>query len=218
MPLDLASQNALLPACVHSFAAHEPLEKAVYVFDFDGVLCSSFEDDLYHLTSWPGEEALLATAAAAFGVACQGMETKYQRHLLYQAAAWRLGTPTEPGPALPHAKTLGSSYPFFVLTARSGWYATERQRQFLTEHKLFPLEMFNVGRAGKEKQLAVLAKEYAGYTLFYVEDNAAHLAAAARMEISNLSLLHVEREKPCPPQNEMQKHVTDILTAALAKP
>lgn len=115
--------------------SHRPLETAlpfdrllisrddVYVFDFDGVISSSFEDDVYRLPPTESELSLITAAAQKFGIRCEGMEQQYQRHLIFQAAAWKLKLPIEPGPGLTKTKAASKSARLFVLTARSGWYA-----------------------------------------------------------------------------------------------
>jgi len=57
-------------------------QNAVYVFDFDGVISSSFEDDIYRLSPVEDEIGLLNVAAQLFDINCGNMEQRYQRHLI----------------------------------------------------------------------------------------------------------------------------------------
>ena len=167
---------------------------AVYVFDFDGVVSSSFEDDIYKLPPTGGERRLIAAAAQKFGIRCEGMEQRYQRHLLYQAAAWCLKLPIAPGPGLAKAKQANDFSRLFVLTARSGWHATERLRDFLRQHGIIPIETYHVGRVKKDRQIELLCREYPDKTVHFIEDSAAHLTSIAALNFANLRLVLVARD------------------------
>ena len=127
------------------------------------------------------------------------MEAKYQRHLLYQACCLHLGIPIERGIGFQKALEASREAKFFVLTARSGWYAVERMRQFLVEHEMTPIEIFNVGRVPKDRQIDIVCKEAADREVFYIEDNASHLNAVESSPIvtyEKLRLVWAQREAP----------------------
>jgi hypothetical protein len=164
----------------------------VYVFDFDGVVSSTFEDDIYKLAPKAEETELLDRAAKQFKILCKGMEQQYQRHLIYQAAAWKLKMPIPVGPALASVKEASEHSRLFILSARSGWYATERLRVFLAKEGIFPIEIYNIGRVKKDRQLELLCSEYRARIVHFVEDSAAHLAQASALPLSNLDLVFLK--------------------------
>ena len=154
-------------------------EAAVYIFDFDGVISSRVEDDIYKLPPTADEIPLLLAAAKCFGIRCDGMEQRYQRHLLYQAAAWCLRLPIEPGPAFLQARDSGRYARLFILTARSGWHAVERLRNFISAAGINPVEIYSVGRVKKDRQVELICREFESRQVFYIEDSVAHLADIA---------------------------------------
>ena len=159
---------------------------AVYAFDFDGVISSNFEDDIYRLHATEDEMNLIATAAKSFDIRCEGMEQRYQRHLIYQAAAWKLGIEIPAGPGLSAAKRAGEVSRLFILTARSGWYATERMRKFLQANSIIPIEIYTVGRVKKDRQVELVCREFSSAVVYFVEDSPAHLASVAQTPLKNL--------------------------------
>ena len=164
----------------------------VYVFDFDGVVSSTFEDDIYKLAPIAEETELLDRAAKRFKILCNGMEQQYQRHLIYQAAAWKLRMPIPAGPALASVKEASAHSRLFILSARSGWYATERLRVFLAKEEILPIEVYNIGRVKKDRQLELLCSEYRSRIVHFIEDSAAHLAQASVLPLSNLDLVFLK--------------------------
>jgi hypothetical protein len=167
-------------------------ESNVYVFDFDGVIASRSDDDIYKLPATLDEIGLLSAAAKAFRIPCQGMDQRYQRHLLFQAAAWHLGIPIEAGPALRKAIDCGRRARVFVLTARSGWHAVERLRSFIADANINPVEIFNVGRVKKDRQIEAICREFYSNEVFFIEDSVAHLADARNIAVSNLRLVSID--------------------------
>jgi hypothetical protein len=188
----------------------------VYIYDFDGVISSRFEDDIYRLAPADDEIDLLEAAARKFGIRCEGMEQRYQRHLLYQAAAWSLKLPIEPGPGFERAKQANDFSHLFVLTARSGWYAAQRMRDFLRERSIFPIEIYNVGRVKKDRQIELVCREYPTKMVYFVEDSAAHLTNVAALNLSNLALVLLENRLDLQPKSvSLKEHFREVLKAAL---
>lgn len=216
MSIDIASHAAELPAGAIRLQEVRIDPDGVYAFDFDGVLSAPDEDDVYHLAAWPAEEALLDRAARALNINCCGMELKYRRHLLFQASAQVIGMPIQAGPALPLAREVAKAGRLFVITARSGWQAVERMRQFLILNAIVPVEAFNLGRVRKDRQIDLLCREFPDRQIFYVEDNAAHLAGVDVLDHSNLSLVWVPRSAVRRPQSELREMVRDVIGRAIA--
>ena len=148
---------------------------SIYVFDFDGVISSSMEDDIYHLPSWDAEVPILDAAAQHFGIKCKEMDIKYQRHLIYQACALHKNIEIEKGPAFAILDAVKNTEKVFILTARSGWYAVERMRRFLYDNNVIPVEIFNIGRAKKDRQIELLCNEFKNLDVFYFEDSMLHI-------------------------------------------
>ena len=160
----------------------------VYIFDFDGVISDRTEDDIYKLAAYEGEEELFKEIECRLGVDFSRLDHQYRRHLLFQAAAWHVEIPIRKGKGFDKAKSVSSKYPFFILTARSGWYAVERQRKFVLKHKLLPVDCYNVGRVSKDRQIAMLALEFRDDVLNYVDDSAAHCEIVAKLGLENLNV------------------------------
>jgi HAD superfamily hydrolase (TIGR01509 family) len=215
LPLDPALNHSSVSSHFRTLADLELERGAVYAFDFDGVLISSAEDAIYRLSEDKAELDLLTAAARTFNIRCERMEPRYQRHLLYQAAAWRLQLPLEPGPGLAFAQQANQSNGVAVLTARSGWYAIERVRAFLQFHRITPVDMFQVGRVSKSLQIRLLAEEFAHATVVYVEDALAHLESAAALGLPNVLPVH------CPPSldahspEERRTHLEETIRSAM---
>jgi hypothetical protein len=192
-------------------------ENQVYVFDFDGVLSSGIEDAVYRLPIENSDEALVQQVAKKLNVKCAGMETRYQRHLVYQGALSLLDMPIAPGPALNGARVASrTATPVFIISARSGWFAVERMRKFLVAYDVFPLEIFNVGRVTKEKQVQLLANEFPSRTIVFVEDSITHLERIARVGLTNVNLMLITPEEPTPDEHWLHAHFVSILRQAMS--
>ena len=191
-------------------------ENSVYIFDYDGVIASRVDDDIYKLTPTKDELMLLSTAAECFGIRCSGMEQRYQRHLLYQAAAWCLQLPIEPGPAFSEAKDSGQRAQLFILTARSGWHAVERLRKHISSAGIRPIEIYNVGRVKKDRQVELICREFQSKPVFYIEDSYAHLADAVAVAVDNLRLVGIESNlQPERDSIELRRHFTETVESAI---
>lgn len=215
--LDLVFNKFEMPADVMALHDMRVEEGKVYIFDFDGVVCASGDNDIYRLHTWPGEEELLARAAAAFGLRCDRQDVNYRRHILMEAASCFLDIPLQPGPAFAHLQEACRKAYAYILTARSGWYAAQRARRFMTAHNIMPLETFHVGRVAKDRQVDLLCREHHERDLFYVEDTPAHLAAMADLPHEGLQLVLAERPEPAKTDDELRVLVTDTLNRAIQK-
>lgn len=169
---------------------------AIHVFDFDGVISDKLEDDIYSLPPVEGEDALLDQLSDKLNIKCDGMDVRYRRHLLYQAALYELSIPILEGPAFSLAKKIASQRPSFFLTARAGWHATKRLRQFCESKELIPTEIFQVGRTKKNNQLLLITDEFPQAEVFFYEDSLSHLENAMEIGLDRLELIYVERKKP----------------------
>lgn len=171
MPVLVADYEAQIEALSHS---------TVYVFDYDGVVIGPDENDIYDLPEDQAEKALIDSARRYFQIPCAGMKLRYQRHLLYQAALWKNEQRSDRGPAFDSFVRAREAGRAFVLTARSGWHAVERVRQFLGDHAPHPIETYHIGRVPKYLQLEHLLSEYADRQIVYLEDNADHISTIVR--------------------------------------
>ena len=166
-----------------------PVKKGgVYIFDFDGVVTDRTEDDIYKLPKQPDETRLFRETECRLGVDFSRLDHHYRRHLLFQTAAWHIRLPVEKGIGFEKAKNASSIGPFFILTARSGWYAVERQRKFIAENDFRPIDCYNVGRVRKDRQIAMLALEFDSSPLYYVDDSPAHCEIVAKLGIENVNV------------------------------
>jgi hypothetical protein len=106
--------------------------------------------------------------------------------------------------------------PLFILTARSGWYAVERMRRFLEFHEIYPLEIYNIGRVKKDRQIKLVCDEFHNSNVVFVDDSIGHLQDAANRSLKNLELVW-GGSKNDPPQEEdfLRAHLTNILTSVL---
>ena len=165
----------------------------VPVFDFDGVLASNAEDRIYKLQESPEENEFLHAVSAQFGVCGDTYkgDERYLRHLVYQAAALRLGRGIDPGPLAQHAAALTErARPFFVVSARSGVAAVRRMLSFLESEAIVPQEVFCVGRTPKTHQLKKVLSQVAGRPVRFYEDSGHHVGYSKRIE-GQLDVVHV---------------------------
>jgi hypothetical protein len=188
----------------------------VYIFDYDGVIASRMDDDIYKLTPTVDELILLSTAAECFGIHCDGMEQRYQRHLIYQAAAWCLQLPIEAGPAFSQAIDSGRRAQLFIVTARSGWHAVERLRKHVRSSDIRPVEIYNVGRVKKDRQIELICREFQSKQIFFIEDSTAHLADAAAIGVDNLRLVGVTSNlQPERDSVDLRRHFIETVESAI---
>jgi|SRR5580692_4816624 hypothetical protein len=198
------------------FEGLEISSEAIYVFDFDGVISSALEDEIYKLSPVADEIDLLKKAADVFRIRCEGLEQQYQRHLIYQAAAWKLNLPIEPGPGFAKAKDANNRSRLFILTARSGWYATERQRLFLKQKSIFPIEIYNVGRVMKDRQIELVCREYSERKVYFVDDSIAHLTHVSKNAPPNFVAAWLENtQKLLYKETQLRRHFEETVVAAL---
>ena len=167
---------------------------AVYLFDFDGVVASGIEDAIYKLPVQHGELEGLKFLAEKYCIRITEMEPRYQRHLIFQEAARRTGLLIEPGPGFCLAKWATENSRTFILTARSGWSATLRVRQFIELHFQPPIELYQLGRTSKKLQVSLLCQEFPSVPVYYVEDSLAHLEDASGLDFANLNLAYCSQE------------------------
>ncbi|MEO1494696.1 MAG: hypothetical protein AAFV19_21325 [Pseudomonadota bacterium] len=167
---------------------------AVYLFDFDGVIAAGIEDHIYKLDEKPGEHTTLTEIEHHLGLRIGDMEFRYRRHLVFQELALRLQVPIAPGAGYAAAKWASDNARFFVLTARSGWAATARVRVFLETNGLTPIDLYQVGRVHKDRQVLRTLEEFPGSRVYYIEDSPPHLAKAAALNSQRLSTVFCEAE------------------------
>jgi hypothetical protein len=217
MTSDPALFASRIPTDVLLLNHMEVSAKSVYLFDFDGVVSSRFEDDIYKLPPTRDEVDLIDAAAHQFKINCAGMEQRYQRHLLYQAAAWKLRIPIEPGPGFSAARFAGLYSRLFILTARSGWYASERLRSFLENHKIVPIEIYNIGRVIKDRQIELVCREFQTQQVYFIEDSPIHLATAIQLHISNLVPVSVDHDpKATLDESYLRTYYCNVLERAVS--
>jgi hypothetical protein len=190
--------------------------EAVYLFDFDGVMSARFEDDIYKMPPKNDEVQLIKSAAEYFSIHCEGMEQRYQRHLVYQAAAWKLRFPIKPGPGLLKAQEAAVKARLFILTARSGWHAVERFRNFLKKRHILPVEIYNVGRVKKDRQIELVCREFLSQRVFFIDDSDSHLTDAAELPSKNLSLVRVQQDfQSCQDELHLRRHFQETIAKAM---
>jgi hypothetical protein len=143
----------------------------IYVFDYDGVVIGPEENDVFDLSEDDSEKEFLRDARKHFDIACAGMNLKYQRHLVYQAALLKNRRASEPGPAWNAFQQACATAQVFILTARSGWHATGQVRQFLDQHKTYAVEIFQLGRVPKYLQIKHLLEEFPTHEVAYLDDS-----------------------------------------------
>ena len=167
---------------------------AVYLFDFDGVIAAGVEDHIYKLKKQAGELDRLVEMERTLGLRIGDMEFRYRRHLVFQELAMRLELPIARGAGFPLAKWSSDYARFFVLTARSGWAATARVRSFLEMNDLKPIELYQVGRVHKDRQVLRTIEEFPDARVFYIEDSLAHLERAETLQKPNLSNVYCDAQ------------------------
>lgn len=167
------------------------MDRAIGVFDFDGVVISRSEEAVYQLPEFEGEREKLELLARKLNFPTFGYGTRYLRHIVFQFALEEVHIPPTPGPFIKMLKRLKSSgRTFFILTARSAPPAIRRAMSFLSEYDILPCEVFFVGRVGKGRQLELLGKELSGKRILYFDDSIRHYSNAERMK-GSIESFHV---------------------------
>ena len=175
-------------------------QQGVYIFDFDGVITSRTEDDIYKLPETTNEAGLFEEAERLLDVNFSRLDHRYRRHLLFQAAAWYIKLPIEKGRGFEKARMAARCSNFFILTARSGWYAVERQRKFVAENNIQPIDCYNVGRVRKDRQIEMLVDEFKHNRLYYVDDSLQQCNVVAGLGFENVDVFScIESRSNCDP-------------------
>lgn len=193
------------------------------IVDFDGVLSDNMEDRIYKLGATDAEEPLLERATRTFNMNISGYDSMYRRHLIYQAAASELGIPISPGPALTDVvSALAEGVKLFVLTARSGFYATKRLHEFLVHHELRATEVFQIGRVPKHLQVIHLFEKLSDHRFLIIEDSfeileKIKLEIDSRSDKSRVSILLLTETAPVVGENELREKVRWALEEAILR-
>lgn len=172
----------------HGYAAD-----TIYFFDFDGVLADQEEEKVFRLDEVENERAHLEAISKLNGIdPSLYHSTRYLRHLIYQANS--LGEPIKPHmEAVEFAQHLSrTKQPFFIVTARSGFWAVQRMIRFCQQWEIYPQETFCLGRLSKAILLAHVREEWPDRPFVYFEDSYHHIEAARNLGDPNLEIVEVE--------------------------
>lgn len=158
------------------------------IFDFDGVVAHAEEDALYRSAVGQTERAALENAAKKSGLNPDMYDTKYLRHLVFQQIHLCNEWPIREGPLLALAQELTDvKRPFFILTARSSSAAIQRVLNFTNERRLYPQEMFFVGRVAKGRQVRLVRNQvHDNVPIVYFEDSLRHRNNSLRQRVKNV--------------------------------
>lgn len=188
-------ENEEWPRIVDSWFGPDP-GPFYYVFDFDGVISSETEEQIYRLPARKGERELLEKIAVHYHISPEGYDTRYLRHLVVQELLLAQDIPIEPGPLTNAAKELSRvGRTFFLLTARSGRAAVMRALTFLDFHEIRPQELFFVGRAAKGRQLSLIRTSVGGGSLIYFDDSPRHARNSRRLLVRDFETVFVDWPK-----------------------
>lgn len=168
-------------------------EDAIFFFDFDGVLADQVEEKVFRLEGSDAEHGHLEMLARMHGIdASLYPNTRYLRHLLHQTQAY--GYPVKPHlEAVDFARELGMyQKPFYIVTARSGFYAVRRMITFLKRWYIHPQETFCLGRLSKATLLKELREEWPDRPFVFFEDSEHHIEAAKALGDPNLTIVQIE--------------------------
>ena len=162
------------------------------VLDFDGVLASNREEQVYQADPEPAERLELEKIARTIDIEASLYDTRYLRHMVYQRILHDLGEEIEPGPLLPLAREFSEAgIPYYVLTARSSPPAIARVLQFCEQHELRPQELFFVGRVGKGRQLHLIGRGDPERRIIYFEDSRRHVKNSTSLSYDPLTTVYV---------------------------
>ncbi len=166
-------------------------DDALFFFDFDGVLAEQDEEKLFRLPEIPLERAELEARALLIGIDSTLYDTRYLRHLVYQALAFdNLCVLHEPARQFV-CDLDDEGDPYFVVTARSGYYAVKRLIDTLDSQALMPQELFCLGRSSKAELLAKLRKDWPDQPFVYFEDSQHHIEATKALGDPDLTIVEV---------------------------
>lgn len=186
-------------------------QNIAYIFDFDGVIADQFDDLIYKMNVRENEIKEIETIRKKIKINCSDYDINYQRHLIYQSIALNLSIEIDKGPAFPAVEFAEEhDIPYFILTARSGYYANKRLYNFLYSNNLNPVEIFSVGRVKKNLQIEYINQYFSGKTLFYFEDNYKHAANAASLRLPCVKVVFVDSAEEAIDQNVRERY-TEIV-------
>jgi hypothetical protein len=93
----------------------------------------------------------------------------------------------------------------------------ERLRKFVSSSDIRPIEIYNVGRVKKDRQVELICQEFSSRQIYYIEDSPAHLADAATIGAENLNLVSVEDNLQPEIDNVMlRRHSTETIESAIS--
>lgn len=166
-------------------------DNAIFFFDFDGVLADQEEEKLFRLPVVSLEREQLEGKAALIGIDASLYSTSYLRHLVYQALECdtRVCLHEEAEDMAMDLQLAGE--PFFIVTARSGYYAVLRLMETLQWARLLPQEVFCLGRSSKADLLVKLRNDWPDRPFVYFEDSAHHIEATKAIGDPNLTIVEV---------------------------
>lgn len=176
-----------------AFETFDYPDNAIFFFDFDGVLADQVEEKVFRLEGSNAEHGHLEMLARMHGIDhTLYPNTRYLRHLLHQTQAY--GYPVKPHlEAVDFARELSMQQkPYFIVTARSGFYAVRRMISFCKRFYLYPQEVFCLGRSSKALLLAELRKDWPERPFIFFEDSEYHIEAAKALGDPNLTIVQIE--------------------------
>jgi len=182
----------LIQTANEAFYHHGYAADSIFFFDFDGVLADQEEEKVYRLPESGKERAHLEAIGKLNGIdASLYHSTRYLRHLIYQANAF--GEPIKPHlAAVKFARHLTTTrQPYFIVTARSGFWAVQRMIQFCQQWELYPQETFCLGRMSKAILFEHLRNDWPDRPFVYFEDSEYHIQAAKNLGDPNLEIVEV---------------------------
>jgi hypothetical protein len=160
---------------------------SIFVFDFDGVLTSQMEEQVYRLSEIENERKRLEHHAGTAGIDASLYSTPYLRHLVFQSRYDRV---CQPHVLAEFAREL--DVPYFVLTLRSGLHALQRMMTFLDVMHLYPQELFCVGRVSKARTLEALLEYWPDRHIVFFDDSMRHIEDACAIQSNRLTNVFVE--------------------------
>lgn len=166
-------------------------DNAIFFFDFDGVLADQEEEKLYRLPEGSLERGQLVAKAELIGIDAGLYSTAYLRHLVYQALECDSHVFLHNEAARMAGDLQQAGEPFFIVTARSGFFAVQRLMATLAWARLYPQEVFCLGRSSKADLLVKLRLDWPDRPFVYFEDSQHHIEATKAIGDPNLTIVEV---------------------------
>lgn len=146
---------------------------ALFFFDFDGVIADNYEESIYDSEPYAGERRILNELAGKHNYdETLYKDTKRLRHIINQSVLFQEKQEIRPHEAmLDTIRELEARHtPYFIITARSSFYAVGRMIDFLRKHDLRPYQTLCLDSGSKGTALVEFRRFWPHTEFVFIDD------------------------------------------------